>query len=835
MNRKKFLTMAVLAIMIASGIIIGLQATAQEGPVYKNVSASVSSLLGSNPVTTEMNFTFGRVAYTNEPTQFMWSSTAGYPSESFVTQTGEWVTNNSGYQFMIFNSTTSALALETYAVSGYLGPNVSYFYNDQRVGFNGSATSYIYLGETALTGLPAASDVLATSAGPSQNNVYLEISPSSGNYSAALYYYESVLGGNAKYYQNQTSVALTGTMNPLELYDITFNIVPSTGLEVTIEDYQGNIINQTIVTGLTLRGNISKIAYLQYGITGSGLFAGDYGYIVDHNTYPSPSAVMAGAMAPDQGIAAAFGQLDPGVANTSLTQSMNESSVLNVNMSESAFSNVTPSGSNASMTSSELNSSLFLGNSSTEASSGQTVTTVRGTSGPETESSTGTIYITSWTPEAIQSEIISFLQNYISAKTGYTASDITIVSYLITNIGFNYNFSSQAMTSLQNYIDSMVPGMLQSSNLSLVNTTTGAIMAGAAAGDFYDFYMDMPVAPIMTSEGILNPVTGVTYSDVELAGFPSGSYISGGSIVVPGNIQFYGFTASGVPIMGAGWNPFAGLSSAGKAVMNFFHSASSTVQNALVKPISNGISAVIKPIGGTIRNDMTTFAGDVSRAVTHAVPVLGATLTNVKNDIVGSISKAIGPVSSALASIKNGAVGAILTGVGDIRNTFYHLGSGISSGLNTAKDVIINTLGKVRGVGGAILSGITTSVRNIGGALASLGGSIASHVTGALQDGKQVLDSVGTDITTGLSGAYNAVKNAFGDVGHSITSITGAIAGSIGNAVHTVFGFSSSLGKVLEYVVIGAGIVIVVLLTLFFAGYIGGGKSRGRKGRKERK
>jgi len=90
-------------------------------------------------------------------------------------------------------------------------------------------------------------------------------------------------------------------------------------------------------------------------------------------------------------------------------------------------------------------------------------------------------------------------------------------------------------------------------------------------------------------------------------------------------------------------------------------------------------------------------------------------------------------------------------------------------------------------------------------------------------------------VVTGLSGAYNAVKNAFGDIGHSITSVTGAIAGSISNAVHTVFGFSSSLGKVLLYVVIGAGIVIVVLLTLFFAGHIGGGKSRGRKGRKERK
>ena len=536
---KKLLTMAILVIMVMSGVILGLQATAQEGPVYKNISADISSLLGSNPVTTEMNFSFARVAYTNQPTQMMWSSTAGYPSESFLTQTGEWLLNNSGYQIMNFNTTSSSVALSTFSVANYLGANVSYFYNDQRIALNGSATAYIYIGETALTGAPTASDVLASSAGSAQNNVYLTLTYSSttGLYSMTLYYYAQVTGGNSQKYDNQTSVALTGNLQPLNFYDFSFNLVPATGMQVTIENYTGAVINQTTISGSDLTKNISKIAYVQYGLTGTGSSILDYGYIIGHNTYsyPASAPLLAGAMAPEQGIQAnvGFNELDPGAVNTSATQSMNESSILNVNVSENSFSSVVQSSSNESQTSNLLNTSLEVNNTTSEASSSQAVTTLRATSGNPSISGTGTLYITSWTPSTIQSELMSFLQNYISVQTGYPAADITIVSYLITDIGFNENFSSQAMTAIQDYVDSMVPGMLQASNLALVNTTTGAIMAGAMAGDFYDFYMNAPAPPVITSEGILNPVTRITYSDLALAGFPAGSYISGASIVVP--------------------------------------------------------------------------------------------------------------------------------------------------------------------------------------------------------------------------------------------------------------------------------------------------------------
>ena len=857
-NLVKYFVVFAIAAVIISAIPVFVQG--QNGPVYKNVSADISSLLGTNPVTTEMNFSFARVAYTNQPPQMMWSSTAGYPSESFLTQTGEWLLNNSGYQITNFNTTSSSVALSTFSVANYLGANVSYFYNDQRVALNGSATAYIYVGETALTGAPTASNSLASSAGAAQNNVYLALTYNSGTglYTMALYYYAQLTGGNSQKYDNQTSVALTGSLQPLNFYDFSFNMVPATGLQVTVENYTGTIINQTTITGSDLTKNISHIAYVQYGLTGTGSSILDYGYIIDHNTYsyPASAPLLAGAIAPEQGIQAnvGFNELDPGAVNTSATQNMNESSILNVNVSENSFSSVVQSSSNESQTSNLLNTSLLVNNTTSEASSSQAITTLRATSGNPSISGTGTLYVTSWTSSAIQSQLISFLQNYISVQTGYPAPDITVVSYLVTDIGFNENFSSQAMAAIQDYVDSMVPGMLQASGLALVNTTTGAIMAGAMAGDFYSFYMSAPAAPVITSEGILDPATGISYPDLALAGFPSGSYISAGSIVVPGNVQFYGFTASGIPVMGAGWNPFASLSGAGKAVENFFHSAGTSVVNA-VKSVSSSVSksaqAVIKPVetfnGGFI-GAFRNFSKNVGTAVSHAFPTLGGTIGNVFHSISGTVSKVASGISSGLGSVKNEVVGAVLSGVNDVKNTVYHIGSTISkvpstiaNGLKTTGDVIWNTLGKLKSDAGAVISPLFTGVKNLGGAIskavAGTATNIAHAVSNGLSDARNALDSVGTHVVQAVSGAFNATKNAFGSMGQSIATGAGNLAGDFvngaANAVHFVFGMSSSLGKVLLYVAIGAGIIVVVLLVMFFTGHIG--KSKKGKGRSSKR
>lgn len=862
-NRKdllKFLVVLAIAVVAISAIPTFVQG--QNGPIYKDINASVSSLLGNNPLTTEMNFTFSRVAYTNQPPQMLWSASAGYPSESFTTQSGEWLLNNSGYQITNFNSSTANVALTTFSVANYLGANVSYFYNDQRLAFNNSGTSYIYVGETALTGAPTASDVLASSAGAAQNNVYLEVTYNSGtgSYSLTLYYYAQVTGGNSQKYDNQTSLALTGSLEPLTFYDFSFNMVPATGMQVMISNYTGAVVNKTIITTSDLTKNISHIAYVQYGFTGIGAQISDYGYIIDHNTYDYPAAapLLAGALAPEQGLNTniGFNEVDPNTVNSSTTQPMNSSSILNVNISEDSFSSVLNSSTPQSLTSSLVNTTLVLNSTTnaTEASASQMVSTLRATAGNPSIAGTGTLYITSWTSSAIQTQLMAFLQNYISAQTGYPSGDISIVSYLITQVSFDLNFSSQAMTSMQNYIDSMIPGMLQASNLSLVNTTTGAIMAGAMAGDFYDFYMNAPAAPIMTSDGILNPITGITYSDLALAGFPSGSYISGGSIVIPGNIQFYGFTASGIPIMGAGWNPFASLSAAGKAVEDFFHSGATVVSNAVTtaaKAVSNASPGVIKPITGTISSDMgppskpKTFLNDVSTAISHAFPVLGGTIGNVASAVKGTVSKAVSDVSSGLASIKNGVVGAVLTGTSDVKNTVMNIGTTVSNAvkntgttLKNSITTISNTIGKSVSTAGAVLSPLFTSVKNlpstISNGIKGAETSISSAVSNALSDGRNALDSVGTTVSKAVSGALNATKNAFGNMGQAIANGIGTLAGqAINSASHVVFGMSSSLGKILEYVAIGIGIIVVVLLAMFFTGHIGHGKKGHKSGHKK--
>ena len=849
-NLTKYLAVFAITVMIISAIPFFVQG--QNGPIYKNIDANISSLLGTNPLTTEMNFTFSRVAYTNQPPQMLWSASAGYPSESFAQQTGEWLLNNSGYQITNFNSSTASVALTTFSVANYLGASVSYLYSDQRMAFNGSSTSYIYIGETALTGAPTAANSLASAAGAAQNNAYLAITYSSGLYSATLYYYAQITGGNALKYDNQTSVALTGTFEPLVFYDFSFNFVPGTGMQVTISNYTGTAINQTTIKSSDLTGNISKAAYVQYGVTGTGASILDYGYIIDHNTYSyAPSAPLAGAIAPEQGIEmnTGFNEVDPNTVNGSTAQSMNSSSIINVNISENSFSSVLNSSSSQSLTSSLVNITQVINSTSnaTEAIGSRAISTLRAAGGNPSIQGTGTLYITSWSSSSIQSQLTSFLENYISAQTGYPSNDISIVSYLITQISFNLNFSAQAMTSMQNYIDSMVPGMLQASNLSLVNTTTGAIMAGAMAGDFYDSYMNAPAAPVMTSGGILDPITGITYPDIALAGFPSGSYISGGSIVIPGNIQFYGFTASGVPVMGAGWNPLASLSSAGQAVESFFHSGSAAISNAITPAktaAAKATTAVLEPISSNMRSDMGTFARDVTNAVGHAFPVLGGTIGNVAQAVSGTFNKAVSGVPSGLASIKNGVVGAILTGTGDIRNTLMNIGTTAGNAIADAKtsiqnavSSITNTVGKTVSSAGAVLSPLFTSIKNLPSTIASgvkgVQTSISSAVKNALSDGRDAIDSVGTTISKSVSGAFNAAKNAFGDLSQSVATNVGTFAGNVVNGVsHVVFGMSSSLGKVLVYVVIGAGLIVIVLLAMFFTGHMGKSGKHHRKHRK---
>jgi hypothetical protein len=858
---RKMLVIAILAVMVVAGITVAYT-SGHSGPELKPVMASsaVSSALAEN-VTSQMNFSFARLAYTNQPPEFMFSGTAGYGTEAFTTQTGEWLVNNSGYQIMNFNSTSSSVALATFNVGNSLGSNVSYFYNDQRVAFNGSSTSYIYVGETALTGAPAADNVAKASAGASQNNVYLAITYYTNKqvYNVTAFYYESTDSGA---YQNQTSTQLTAQLSPLVFYDFSLNFVPSTGLQISVENANGSLVNQTTITTVTLAKNISKIVDLQYGLTGTGAIITDYGYIVDHNVYNTPASavLMAGALAPNSGIQASFGQLDPGVTSTSKTYSMNQTVFGNVNASEQDFVNVTVSGSNSSINAQSINTTLLTNNSSTEATAANTITDIRAANETVTASGSGTFVVTTYSASSIQTQISNFLQDYVSAKTGYLSGQITIISYLITDISFDYSFGASTLTSMQDYIDSMIPGMLTTNGLALVNTTTGGIMAGYAAGSFYDFLTGSAVSAVLGANGIENPATGVWYSDVALAGFPTGSYIANpastaASIVVPGNIQFYGFTASGYPVMGAGWNPFTSLSAAGTAVSSFFKSASSTIGNAVDKIASTADNAVIKPVSTAVTSfptALTAFRTDVSNAVSKAFPVIGGTIGNVSKAVSGTLSsiskggqKTLSTIDSSLQSVKSGVVGAALTGTSDVRTAIYNLGTDVKSGLGSATGtaaktlkqqinmdpvhLVSNTVGALVNDTNAVLSPIFTSIKNLGGSVAAgIAGaktSIVNGLTGAgaaissvLGDGKNILDSVGTKITKSITGAVNVVKTASGNIGQSVMSTAGKIKDFFGNSIHTIVSWFGKAGYVLE--IVGITVVVVLVIGLLIWAFV---------------
>ena len=859
------LVIAILAVMVIAGVTVGYT-SGHSGTELKPVMAAnvLSNITGPPPVTTQMNFSFARLAYTNQPPEFLFSGTAGYGSESFTSQTGEWLLNNSGYQIMNFNSTSSSVALATFSVGSSLGSNVSYFYNDQRVAFNGSSTSYIYVGETALTGAPAADNVLKASAGSAQNNVYLAVTyyTSKQVYNVTAYYYESTDSGA---YQNQTSTQLTAQLSPLVFYDFSLNFVPSTGVQLSVENANGSLVNKTTITTATLTKNISKISDLQYGVTGTGAIITDYGYIVDHNVYGAPaSAVMAGAFAPAAGIQASFNQLDPGVAQASQTYSMNQTTYGNVNASEQAFANVTVSGSNSSINAQSINTTLLTNNTSTEASAANTITDIRAANETVTASGSGSFEVTTYNASSIQTQLSDFLAGYVAAKTGYLSNQITIISYLITDISFDYAFSNSTMKSMQDYIDSMIPGMLSSNGLALVNTTTGGIMAGYAAGSFYDFLTGSAVTPVVGANGIENPATGVWYPDLSLAGFPTGSYIANpasvtASIVVPGNVQFYGFAADGLPIMGAGWNPFAGLSAAGTAVSNFFHSASNTIGNAVNTVKSTIDNAVIKPVTSATTSfpkALSTFRSDLSTTISHAFPVIGGTIGNVAKAVSGTLSsisnagvKSLGAIDNGLQSVKSGVVGAVLTGTKDIRTAVYNIGTDIRNGLSAATGTstnqsyllqhaiststgprppmpLINTAGNYVKASEAVISPLFTSVKNLGGTIAAgIKGADTSIVNGlktagadvstVLNNGKNMLDSVGTQLTKSVTGAVNVVKTAAGNIGQGVVSAAGKVKNFFSNSIHTIVSWFGKAGYVLEIVGITIAVIVIVAIVVY--------------------
>ncbi|MEM0136164.1 MAG: hypothetical protein QXU18_13240 [Thermoplasmatales archaeon] len=840
-NKKKFLklmTLAIIAVMVAT-IGMGTLASAQPANTELNLPFI------SNPANTTLNVTLSQISYITQPTQWIYSGNS--QQKAYYSNGTAWVVPNSGYLFIANNSTTSTAPPNSYInfpVGTSLGSTISYMFADSRMSFNGTGeTAYYMISEGNQTAAPStAGNVLKASAGAAQNVVDVIISEHNATTSTVSVGYFADSDGVA--YQNYTTYSFSSIyLNALQWYDFMIYI-QSTGTTVSIMNTTGSVIATSSVLPAVLDGNYSKITTITYMSSEAASTAGDmlildYSYIVDHNTYQIP-APLAGAIGNVGNSVAPF---DPGASSVSnYTQSPSSSgSFLSTNISSSDFTSITNSSTTAAINSGMINASLETQTNDTQVLSPSALTDVRVASAIPSSITTN-LYVTSWTSSGINASINQYLQNTIGTLVGVNPSDVTIIGYVVTQIGLNINLSNSTMTEVGNYLDNAIPGLLQANNLSLVDSATGAIQAGAMAGYFMGQYG--PVAPVIKGNLITDPFTGDIYSSLAQAGFPTGSYIFEGAITVP-QWQFLGFASDGQPVFSnvpLAWNPFASLTGAAKAVNNFFHSAASTVTNA-IKPVTSTASTVGSKIESTFKQfgdiggAVQKFTTDVSKATNNVMPFLGGAVGTLGKDITGTVTHVAQGIDSGLADVKGSVTGAILSGVSDVKQGISSIGSAVSTKLTAAGNTIYTTLGKVGTTVKNVISPIVTSIKNLPTAIVngtktlakdatSFGQSIASdasHLGIAIKNGTMnALDTIGNTVTS----AGKEVFNAFGNVSHAIVSDLKA-------PFSFAMGLSNNVAHIVEYAAIGIVVVLLVIVGVYvFSHEKGGRRSRSRSRRK---
>ncbi len=835
-NGKKFRKLVALAVMAVLIATIGVGSYASAQPVTTELS--LPSIVG-NPANVTLNVTLSQISYITQPTQWLESNIS--QEKAYYTNSTNWVVPNSGYEFIVNNSTTSTAPSNSainFPVASSLGSTINYMFADSRLSFNGTGeTDYYILSESNWTTAPSASNnVKSASAGASQNAIDVIIAKNNATtVTVSVGYFAWDSAG----YQNYTIYSFSSLyLNDLQWYDFMI-YVQSTGTTVSIMNATGSVIATSSILTPVLDGNFTKISTVSYIASFAASTAGDmlildYAYIVDHNTYQTASpSVLVGAIG-QSNTSIAIAPFDPGATpQSSYTQNPNASgNYLSTNVSLSDFSSITNSSTVAAINSGKINTSLAPAANSTLALSPAVMTDVRTASYLPTSITTN-LYVTTWTAAGINTAIVQYLQGTIGAMIGVVPNYVNIISYTTTAMGLNIVLSNSTMTTVGNYLDNAIPGLLSANNLALENSQTGALQAGAMAGYFWN--NGAIAAPILKSNGAVeNPLTGIWYSNILQAGFPVGSYISAGSIVVP-QWQFLGFAADGQPIfsgVASLWNPISTLSGAASAVNNFFHSAASTITNA-IKPVSSAISStaskIVSPIAGTsITNAISNFATDVEKTGTQVMPFLGGAVGTIAKDIGGTVSHTLSGVQSGLADVKSSVTGAVLAGVNDVKQDVSKIGTSVSAGGN----VIYNTLGKAVSTVKGVISPIVTSVKNLPTEIVNgvqtlakgatgFGESIASDAKNlgiSIQNGtKNVLDTIGNTIT----GAGKAVKNTFGN-------ITSAIVGAVGAPFSFIAGVSNNVAHIIEYAAIGVVVVVLVIVALYYFGEIGSRKSKGK-------
>ena len=861
---------------------------------YQEVSTAAAVALPSNSVSSALNVTLSHLSYTTQPPQFFVNSSNYALNATYLKATAahEWVTNQT-YQIFQYNATNASATAPSaisYNFSNYLG-TPAYIFSDSKIGLNGTMTSpglqIIFSNSTITSDITSniTSSVMLKGVGgqtaankSTAQEFWVDInataSGSSYTYNATFHYWYLTTGGS--YVVNNSSMSGSPLL-ALNMYEVQFNIQKGIQQVSIVYTNNGTVAQDTkILTNsnstMTPMLNFKHIGHISYVFTPTtGASAGfmlDWLYVVDHNTntyYSSSGQAMTAISWSASNIATE--PFDPssstGVSNY---QAANETGLA----SQTSVSNDLVSSVSNITNTSTLQNSVGLNSTYTSsyANTYNSVNAVYNTAYSNVSNITTTVneQAQTWSTQYVRSVIIQFLKDYAAAQASNNAkvyvspNDITLISYNIGSILLDTNYSASAAGAIMDYLDNTYASVLANNNLSVVNPTTSAIVAGAGAGDFY--YQGTAIVPIVHGNNIIDPVNNHVYT-VQSAGFSPGTYLSAGSVIVP---QFHiAEWVAGTPVFTAGslGSIFTTLSSGGQAISSLFEAASSSIPNGIGTAASVIDNNVITPINAGPQ--LTVVKNDVSNLIASATGMTGLIPEDVQSAIHAGTALTSGSVNSLagnLLSTGSDAATAIMAGYTGVKTAVYNIGAGATSGLYglPLKGIYHNVLqtsgSAISGsptTGFNFLGSVTSAFTSAGQALVNTAGQVASTATAALSPvytsaanfisgsassiSKAVVGA-GTSTYNALHNAGQAVYNAAGNAGKTVlnaagttlnyvangakavwsttTSVIGGIANAIYNGAKSIWSFFAGvpalISNVLLYIAIGGVVVLGIFI-----------------------
>ena len=834
-HRGVIATILLVAILVISSLVLVYQVPV--GQEYAGMP-QISGI--SNNIGQSINVTFSRVSYINEPTQ--WQVGPANPQNGTYKASGAWILNNSGYLIMQQNtSSPTAPTLVDYNFSAATA-SLTYFYMDQRFALNGSAKAYIDISESNITGLPATAGSLAASAGKAQNQLNVNITSVATGYNLTVGYFAL----NSKGYENYTTIQMTPakTLLPLVFYEIGVYATPTKTTVYLFDTMNGTALASASFNA-TINGNLSKLDNVAYEVDSSGSMILSFAYYLNHNTYTSsssPAIATPFVAMTDQSVNENMPLLpfDPSTTNSSYTQGPTSTSdYRGAQGSLNDFSSVIQANDPASAATSLINRSRVVTSTVPLSSyAADNITNTLRDTNASGLSFNASIHVNGFNTTDIMEALQNFLQGYLYQKLGTAVfpagpKQVDITFYIITSISVNLNFGSSTASSIASSLDSAIPGILSAHHLSIVDSATSAVAAGEYAGDFMAYgseqvqtsagmqFENVPigVAAIATPNGIMDPANNVMYPSLQAAGFPSGSYVSNGHVVVP-QVQFFGFNAQGEPLFNEPLS-LIGLSGAALAAQGYFHSALPSIYNVANSSLTTALQSPYRleaQIGAT-SHAITGAVQDTIKAAQNYLPFIGATVANIGASInTGLTGTTVGNLGHSILTTTSQTVGALLAGATSSDSYIYRLGASMSeqpgsfysnaSNIQTAVTPDF-TYSPDWSLFGAISNAVSSVANSVYSTAKSVASTVSNTISGAtsnfVNDAEAVVTPVyttvknlGTTAVNDVKAASTAVINATQAAGKSIYSaVQGTLsegAGALNTAGHDIVTGLNSAG-----------------------------------------